>query len=478
MKKQKNLMVNVLPNDKEVGTDNVVGINNVAGTDKVVGTDNEFTIKLDELKEKIVKLRDVNQNNFGLQKQTRDLAKKFIEEFRGTHKVELGKSVSWLGDVLSPDELISVIGDSISKLDRTILHVKVRDRLEHGYSKPECYMNNRITDLVNQLNVYDSYIDTFDFIEIRGGDNCLDQNKYLISHALHNLLINGYRINRDRSIQKGSDGLYLVVFGTITVKGENVLVYNYIKYDYIFYDTLYNYIKIESSSTVVTNDRTVGADYLFIMRYFFENLNEMVNEIKHISDLFDHKFKYSTSIGIYPRNLIDLCKGLLKGCPVFLNNEDISKFIKLAWEKNSYEAIVGLVKLYDFYKNDEEGLNMLQDKLKKTNLNNFNFLGRLVFITDDLQSLVKDIKNSVDSKVNEGPQAWRGQSNYLNHTISRIDSDFRESLNRHNQYHVNVGNIPKNSLIGRSKFLYQNIHKNLGNVRFYSQKLHLQPVRQ
>jgi hypothetical protein len=47
------------------------------------------------------------------------------------------------------------------------------------------------------------------------------------------------------------------------------------------------------------------------------------------------------------------------------------------------------------------------------------------------------------------------------------------SLNRHNQYHVDTGNIPKNSLIGRSIFSYQNIHLNIGNVRWYSSKTYL-----
>jgi len=43
-------------------------------------------------------------------------------------------------------------------------------------------------------------------------------------------------------------------------------------------------------------------------------------------------------------------------------------------------------------------------------------------------------------------------------------------LNRHNQYHVNEGKIPKSEFLGRNKFSYQNIHKNLGYVRFYSTK--------
>lgn len=33
-----------------------------------------------------------------------------------------------------------------------------------------------------------------------------------------------------------------------------------------------------------------------------------------------------------------------------------------------------------------------------------------------------------------------------------------------------MGNIPSNSLIGRNKFSYQNIHLNIGNVRWYYKK--------
>ena len=46
-----------------------------------------------------------------------------------------------------------------------------------------------------------------------------------------------------------------------------------------------------------------------------------------------------------------------------------------------------------------------------------------------------------------------------------MDRDFRLSMNNHNQYHLNKGNIPLNYFIDKSKFSYQNIHKNLGYVR-------------
>jgi hypothetical protein len=297
--------------------------------DALPSVEKDFSTRLDVIKNKVVELIDEKENSLGLQKQARDLAKEFISEYGTTHKSEVGKSVSWLGDVLEPDELLSIIGDSISQVNRRNLYLKVQGRLLHSYDKPENYMDSRITDLVNQLNIYDNYIETFDSIEIGEGDNCLDKNKYLISHNLHNLLINGYKVTRDRTITKNSSGLYLVVFSSARIKGEDVLIHHYIKYDYIFYDTLYSYIKNESNSTVITNDRTVGVDYLFIMRYMFENKTEMVKEINLISDLFKHKTYYSNSRGIYPRNIIDLCKVLLQGCPVFLDNNDICKFIKL-----------------------------------------------------------------------------------------------------------------------------------------------------
>lgn len=135
-----------------------------------------------------------------------------------------------------------------------------------------------------------------------------------------------------------------------------------------------------------------------------------------------------------------------------------------------------MVELYDFYKNEEEGLSMLRDKLRKPDLENYNGLGRLIFITEDLSSLIKELQEHFNGKVNQGPQPSRGQSDSLSNIINSIDTDFRKSMNRHNQYHVNMRNIPKNSLIGRSKLSYQNIYLNIGNVRWYSNKTYSRPV--
>ena len=64
-------------------------------------------------------------------------------------------------------------------------------------------------------------------------------------------------------------------------------------------------------------------------------------------------------------------------------------------------------------------------------------------------------------EINKGPQKWRGQISGLSYRLSCLDIDFRKSF--YNQYHSlmsGYSNIPKN------KFSYNNIHMNLGGVRW------------
>lgn len=48
---------------------------------------------------------------------------------------------------------------------------------------------------------------------------------------------------------------------------------------------------------------------------------------------------------------------------------------------------------------------MLKNKLDETHVNQYNLWSRAAFITEDLDSLINLFKKSVDSGVNEGPQA-------------------------------------------------------------------------
>lgn len=99
----------------------------------------------------------------------------------------------------------------------------------------------------------------------------MDKYKYFISNDLHSLFMNGYRVGGDRYVNKDHGAIYIVVFGNRVIKGENVLIYHYIKYPYIFYETLYSYIVRASSSTIMTNDMSIGTDYLFVITISFFN---------------------------------------------------------------------------------------------------------------------------------------------------------------------------------------------------------------
>jgi hypothetical protein len=356
---------------------------------------------------------------------------------------------------------------------------KIPRRLDFGLMDPDSYSSDRVNNLVNVLNTYDNYIDTFESIEITDYDNCLDKSKYLISYDLHNLLMNGYKIKRDRTISKSEHGVYIVVFKVIKVAGKDVLIYKYIKYPYIFYDCLYTYFVKESNSLVVRNGNSVGTDYLFVIDNLLFTKDSLESEIKRMSDNFKLEGLHRNSRAIYPRNIVDMFKLLLQGCPIFLNDDYIAKFLELAVKRQIYDIMVSMINLYHFYDEDKSaGLDIVKEALNKMNYENYNFLGRVVFVTDDLDSLINRLQVSFNGSVNQGPQAWRGQSDSLSNTINSIDNDFRKSMNRHNQYHVNTGNIPRNSLIGRSKFSYQNIHLNIGNVRWYSVKTYRSPVMQ
>lgn len=442
----------------------------------------EFHSKLDTIKEKVVKFRELENESTKLQLEARRLADEFVEKFK-ENKPELGKIVSWIGDVYRRDELVSILGDSIkhklgekNSLDAELQ--KVPQRLDYGLRKPEYYSNERVTSLVEILNTYDNFIDTFESIEVTDDSNCLDKNNYLIYYDLHNLLINGYKLKRDRTTHKEEHGVYITVFKSIKIEGRDVLIYKYVKYPYIFYNCLYRYFLQESSSLVISGDNTVGTDFLFVIENLLFTQDYLDSQVKKISEDFKLKtFKLKTlnSRGIFPRNYVDMFKILLKGCPVLLNREGISKFVELSLKRNIVDIAEGIVHLYGFYPEDNatEGLEIL--KRKFDNAKNYNLLGRTVFVTDDLDSLIKQLEGSLNEKVNQGPQKWRGQTDSLSHVINSIDNDFRKSMNRHNQFHVNNGTIPRNSLIGRSKFSYQNIHLNIGNVRWYSSKTYIKP---
>lgn len=46
---------------------------------------------------------------------------------------------------------------------------------------------------------------------------------------------------------------------------------------------------------------------------------------------------------IYPVNIVDLFKILLRDCPIFLNMDEISEFIKLSVERNVHNLVIKII---------------------------------------------------------------------------------------------------------------------------------------
>jgi hypothetical protein len=191
------------------------------------------------------------------------------------------------------------------------------------------------------------------------------------------------------------------------MRGKDVLIYKYIKYPYIFIDCLYSYIVKESSSMLITNDRSLGLDYLFVMESFIFNSEEHKKiDIKRISELFKHKMLNNHNRGIYPRNFVDVFKIILQGCPVFIQDNSIHKFIEFTRKGQLLDFAEKIVTMYNFYTDDSKnkGFNIIKDKIEKANLENYNVLNKIIFVTDDLDILINNIRKECNYDVNEGPQ--------------------------------------------------------------------------
>jgi hypothetical protein len=65
-----------------------------------------------------------------------------------------------------------------------------------------------------------------------------------------------------------------------------------------------------------------------------------------------------------------------------------------------------IVTMYSFYTDDSKnkGFNIIKDKIEKANLENYNVLNKIIFVTDDLDILINNIRKECNYDVNEGPQ--------------------------------------------------------------------------
>lgn len=105
-------------------------------------------------------------------------------------------------------------------------------------------------------------------------------------------------------------------------------------------------------------------------------------------------------------------------------------------------------------------LNILNSQ---TSVEPFSITNGCIFLVRDLEGLVSNVRKNYN--VNTGPQSLRGEVNSINNSLSILDMHYRDSLYYHNYHHSKSCMTLR---LDRSKFSYQNIHMNLGGVRFCS----------
>ena len=116
-----------------------------------------------------------------------------------------------------------------------------------------------------------------------------------------------------------------------------------------------------------------------------------------------------------------------------------------------------------------------------------NIINSCVFIVKDkdkfINILPKTLFDKFEGSINQGPQSTRGQISSSFNYLSILDKHFRDSLYYHNKHHhtefishyLNKRGVKSDKdlegfvpLLERKKFSFNNIHMNLGYVRWYS----------
>lgn len=95
-------------------------------------------------------------------------------------------------------------------------------------------------------------------------------------------------------------------------------------------------------------------------------------------------------------------------------------------------------------------------------ISHHNLLNSCLFVFINLDNFIKNVEDK-GYNINCGAQKLRGQIGCLSSQLNCIDYYFRKALYNHNLQH---GNIYR--LIPKDRFSFNNIHMNLGNVRWFS----------
>lgn len=92
-----------------------------------------------------------------------------------------------------------------------------------------------------------------------------------------------------------------------------------------------------------------------------------------------------------------------------------------------------------------------------------------MFVINNLDELITKL-SKIGYIVNRGPKSQRDHLNSMSSFLSTVDIDFRYNLFIEQLNSISGRVLPSYFRLPKSKFSFNNIHMNTGNVRYYSTK--------
>lgn len=295
--------------------------------------------------------------------------------------------------------------------------------------------------------------------------NFLSQKKYIISNDLHYSLESGI-LYKDETQVGGTLGVadtnkFYVLMIKVLNKDSRSLVYNYISYPYEFYYTFMWFLcyrsKIAGNSYVEPGqflsiiDKSLGDNP--VEGKFKDGCEDLINLNDHVIDLDRYRITYIEVFRLINKLVMhaDICT--------------MSQLVDIALKKD-YKSFAWKIlgsSLNNYNKNKVFSINRDIERL--------SIINGCVFIVKDLEKFILSVRDN-NYNLNAGPQPLRGQVNSINNFLSMLDMEYRKSLYNHNNYHSNSGYSGAYTLkLSRDKFSFNNIHMNIGGVRWYSTKV-------
>ena len=312
----------------------------------------------------------------------------------------------------------------------------------------------------------------------RQNSNNLDLGLYLMDCRLERILLNA-SVHMDKLSKKNitKKSFYVVVFNKLWNSKLNryTLVYNYTKYNKIFFDLYYSYAIIEQISRRDLGHTNTGAGHFFLLDNQL-NYNDILKKFLFKHDIFIRNLNTIKGINI-KKNFIDICKYTVKGhlLPVTLTDmcSVINNLVLINKNDNEYKSVIisKLHRLLYTYKGispDDSCLSKAYNLMENCDKKIFNDLTRFVFIVSDIGALVNTIKKSNQhNNICQGPSSERGTQSLIGNILYEFDKDFRHSMYNHNKLYSNLLDINGNSLnLDWKVFSYKNIHCNLGYAKW------------